>query len=75
MLHQKHILCLDSFHCVRSVTKKIFAGGDKPEIVSEVKTDELNIPIYANAVKNNGLDFLHNPKSGSKIALCWYEKI
>lgn len=38
-----------------NISKKIFAGGDKPEIVSEFKTDELNIPIYANAVKDNGL--------------------
>lgn len=37
------------------ISKKIFAGGDKPEIVSEFKTDDLNIPIYANAVKDNGL--------------------
>lgn len=37
------------------LSKKIFAGGDKPEIVSEFPTEELNIPIYANAVKDNGL--------------------
>ncbi|MDX3959989.1 restriction endonuclease subunit S [Aliarcobacter skirrowii] len=40
---------------LENISKKIFAGGDKPDKVSECKTDELNIPIYANAVKNNGL--------------------
>jgi type I restriction enzyme S subunit len=40
---------------LENISKKIFAGGDKPDKVSEFKTDELNIPIYANAVKNNGL--------------------
>ncbi|MDO4814903.1 MAG: restriction endonuclease subunit S [Gemella sp.] len=37
------------------VSKEIFAGGDKPEIVSEIKTEEYNVPIYANGVKDKGL--------------------
>ncbi|MEY8714640.1 restriction endonuclease subunit S [Francisella philomiragia] len=37
------------------VSKKIFAGGDKPDQVSEYSTKELPIPIYANGVKNDGL--------------------
>lgn len=37
------------------ISKRIFAGGDKPEIVSEFPTDKLSIPIYANAIANNGL--------------------
>jgi type I restriction enzyme S subunit len=40
---------------LNDVSKKIFAGGDKPENVSEFITDKLNIPIYANGAKNNGL--------------------
>lgn len=37
-------LCLD-----------IFAGGDKPEAFSRIKTVEMNVPIYANGVENDGL--------------------
>ncbi|AJI55969.1 type I restriction modification DNA specificity domain protein [Francisella philomiragia] len=37
------------------VSKKIFAGGDKPDQVSEYSTKELPIPIYANGIKNDGL--------------------
>ena len=40
---------------LESICEDIFAGGDKPEKFSYEKTEELNIPIYANAVKNNGL--------------------
>jgi len=39
-----------------TVCFKIFAGGDAPkENFSKEKTEKYNIPIYANAVKNNGL--------------------
>lgn len=34
---------------------EITAGGDKPKNFSENKTDENKVPIYANAVKDNGL--------------------
>ncbi len=39
------------------VCDEIFAGGDAPEkgLYSKERTDKFNIPIYANAVKNNGL--------------------
>lgn len=39
------------------VCDNIFAGGDAPKkgLFSKEKTKEFNIPIYANAVKNNGL--------------------
>jgi type I restriction enzyme S subunit len=39
------------------VCENIFAGGDAPKkgLFSKEKTKEFNIPIYANAVKNNGL--------------------
>ncbi len=39
------------------VCENIFAGGDAPKkgLYSKEKTKEFNIPIYANAVKNNGL--------------------
>ncbi|MES2760672.1 MAG: restriction endonuclease subunit S [Bacteroidota bacterium] len=34
---------------------KIFAGGDKPQEFSDVKTGEYKIPIYANGETNSGL--------------------
>ncbi|MGR6837559.1 restriction endonuclease subunit S [Aliivibrio wodanis] len=39
------------------VCDDIFAGGDAPKkgLFSKEQTKEFNIPIYANAVKNNGL--------------------
>ena len=39
------------------VCENIFAGGDAPKkgLFSREKTEEFNIPIYANAVKKNGL--------------------
>lgn len=41
---------------IDKVCKNIFAGGDKPtNNFSKTQTKELNIPIVANAVKDNGL--------------------
>lgn len=41
---------------INEACEKIFAGGDKPkENFSKTPTKELNIPIIANAVKDNGL--------------------
>jgi len=41
---------------LESVCTEIFAGGDAPkENLSKEKTEKYNIPIIANAVKNNGL--------------------
>ena len=41
---------------LETVCKRIYAGGDVPKSsFSEVKTDQYNIPIYANAEKNEGL--------------------
>jgi len=37
------------------ISEELFAGGDKPDNFSKVKTDELQIPIYANSVENKGL--------------------
>ncbi len=34
---------------------KINAGGDKPKIISSVKTKDCNIPIYSNGTTNEGL--------------------
>ena len=34
---------------------EIFAGGDKPTDFSEIETAELNIPVYANGIENDGL--------------------
>ena len=40
---------------LEEICEKISAGGDKPEIFSETKTIECNIPIYSNGIKDNGL--------------------
>nr|BAV59387.1 type I substrate-binding unit [Candidatus Endomicrobium trichonymphae] len=40
---------------LENVCKKIVAGGDKPTSFSEISTEKYNVPIYANAVKNDGL--------------------
>lgn len=41
---------------IQEISKEIFAGGDKPkDFFSKEKTDEYQIPIFANAVANNGL--------------------
>ena len=37
------------------VAIKIFAGGDKPQLFSEYKTNELNIPVFANGISKDGL--------------------
>ncbi len=34
---------------------EIKAGGDKPKIYSELKTEQCNIPIYSNGISNDGL--------------------
>ena len=33
----------------------ITSGGDKPDIVSNIETEECKIPIYSNGIDNNGL--------------------
>ena len=39
------------------------AGGDKPQICSEQKTLECNIPIYSNGIDNEGLyGYTNNPR-------------
>ncbi len=41
---------------LEDIAEKLVAGGDVPkENFSQVKTDEYNIPIYANAVEDKGL--------------------
>jgi hypothetical protein len=40
------------------ICKKILAGGDKPRIFSEIKTEEISIPIYANSVKTRAYTVL-----------------
>ena len=47
---------------LEEICEKISAGGDKPEIFSETKTIECNIPIYSNGIKDNGLyGYTDNP--------------
>lgn len=31
------------------------AGGDKPKVISDHKTDECQYPIYSNSISNEGL--------------------
>ena len=41
----------------------ISAGGDKPQVCSEQKTLECNIPIYSNGIDNEGLyGYTNNPR-------------
>ncbi|MEO8148053.1 MAG: restriction endonuclease subunit S [Bacteroidia bacterium] len=40
---------------IREVCKEVFAGGDAPEGYSKEKTEKNIIPIFANAVTDNGL--------------------
>ena len=40
---------------LRHIAKKIFAGGDKPEIFSKIKTDENIFPIFSNGIDKDGL--------------------
>ncbi|MCC4085607.1 restriction endonuclease subunit S [Enterococcus faecalis] len=40
---------------IASATKNITAGGDKPKEVSSEKTNDFQIPIYSNGIKDNGL--------------------
>ena len=37
------------------ISKELFAGGDKPRNFAKEKTNEFNIPIYANGMTKNGL--------------------
>ena len=47
----------DSWEWVRLATlcKGIHAGGDKPQLVSKVETEQCTVPIYANGEKDLGL--------------------
>ena len=38
-----------------SVSERIFAGGDKPEIVFKEPTETVQIPVYSNGENNDGL--------------------
>ena len=40
---------------ILSDISNITAGGDKPDIVSNIETEECKIPIYSNGIDNNGL--------------------
>ena len=39
---------------MQSLAKSLSAGGDKPKVFSESKTQECPIPIYANSTQNKG---------------------
>ena len=40
---------------LENVCKKIFAGGDKPKNYSKTRTNNYQIPVYSNGIKENGL--------------------
>ena len=40
---------------ISEVCNNISAGGDKPKDFSEIKTDKLKIPVFANGKENDGL--------------------
>ena len=40
---------------LKYISKKIFAGGDKPENFSKIKTDKNVFPIFSNGIDKNGL--------------------
>ena len=40
---------------LNNVCKKIFAGGDKPQNCSKKSNEILSVPVYANAIENEGL--------------------
>ena len=40
---------------INCYTKIISAGGDKPSMVSPVKTESCSVPIFSNGLTNNGL--------------------
>ena len=40
---------------LNTISKDIFAGGDKPSKISKVKTENCPIAIYSNGIENNGL--------------------
>lgn len=55
---------------IKTVTKKIFAGGDVPKNnLSSEKNTEFNIPIYTNGEKNNGLYGYTNEAKVNNIAI------
>ncbi|MCT7621934.1 restriction endonuclease subunit S [Aliarcobacter butzleri] len=43
------------YQTISDLANKIFAGGDKPETVSDVQSKECPYPIYSNGLKDNGL--------------------
>ena len=40
---------------INTISKNIFAGGDKPSICVKIQGNNCNIPIYSNGIENNGL--------------------
>lgn len=47
----------------------IFAGGDKPLLFSDIKTDECKIPVFANGETNNGLQGYTNKSKVNEPAV------
>lgn len=40
---------------ISDIARKIWAGGDKPKDFSEIKTTELNVPVVANGISDDGI--------------------
>ena len=41
--------------CLIGDITKVFAGGDRPDVCSEVRTEDTPVPIYSNGMENDGL--------------------
>ena len=40
---------------IQSIAKEVFAGGDKPSDISNVKTEEYKYPVFSNGIGENAL--------------------
>ena len=40
---------------IQSIAKEVFAGGDKPSDISNVKTEEYQYPVFSNGIGENAL--------------------
>ncbi|EPP5932845.1 restriction endonuclease subunit S [Campylobacter upsaliensis] len=51
------------------ICEDLFAGGDKPQLFSSTQTENCQVPIYTNGVKNNGLYGFTNEAYVKKSAI------
>lgn len=52
---------------IKDVCFNIYAGGDKPDIFTEKRTQDNYIPVYANSIENEGLvGYTNSPRETNK---------